>query len=54
MGVYPLTKAEINETNGGIWWFPPALVIGLVVSAANNFGDIREGLADGWKGTPRH
>lgn len=54
MGLSPLTETESNETNGGSWWLPAALVIGLVVSAVDNFGDIREGIADGWNGTPRH
>lgn len=54
MGLSPLRESESNETNGGIWWLPAALVVGLVVSAVNNFGDIRQGIADGWNGTPRH
>ena len=52
MGVTPMSHTEIEETNGGLWWLPAALVIGLVMSAVNNFGDIRHGLADGWNGTP--
>lgn len=56
MGLSQLTEKEINKTNGGGFWalFPPALAIALVVSAINNFGDIREGIVDGFNGTPRH
>jgi len=49
-----LTHDETSEISGGVWWLPAALVVGLVVSAVNNFGDIREGIVDGWNGTPRH
>lgn len=54
MGLSPLTETESDENNGGFWWLPAALVVGLVVSAMNNFGDIRQGLSDGWNGKCRH
>lgn len=54
MGLAPMSELEMQETDGGLWWFPAALGIGLVLSAINNFGDIREGLADGWNGKARH
>ncbi len=54
MGLSQLTEKESKETNGGVWWIPAALLVGLVVSAVNNFGDIREGIVDGWNGEPRH
>ena len=54
MGLTHLTETESNETNGGVWWILPALVVGLIVSAVNNFGDIRHGLADGWNSSPRY
>ncbi|HET9057507.1 MAG TPA: hypothetical protein VFN30_11745 [Chitinophagaceae bacterium] len=49
-----LQESETKEINGGLWWLPAALVIGLAISAVNNFGDIRQGFVDGWNGTPRH
>jgi hypothetical protein len=54
MGLSQLTETESNETNGGLLWIPAALAIGLFISAVNNFGDIRQGIVDGWNGTPRH
>lgn len=54
MGLVPLTEAENKEIEGGVWWLPAALAIGLVMSAIHNFGDIRQGFSDGWKGKPRH
>lgn len=54
-GVVELNAKEMEETDGGLpWWLPAALVVGLVISAVNNFGDIREGIQDGYHGTPRH
>lgn len=53
MGLRPLTKNECKQVSGG-WWLPQALVIGIVLSALNNFQDIREGLMDGYNGTPRY
>ena len=53
-GVVPLTHEAETETRGGIGWLIPALVAGLIISAINNFGDIREGFEDGLNGTPRY
>ncbi|MBT1705315.1 hypothetical protein [Chryseosolibacter indicus] len=52
IGVVELNQEESNNTNGGILW--AILNAALVISAIDNFGDIREGLVDGWNGTPRH
>ena len=52
MDVTPLSELEEVELNGGLWWLIPALVAGLIVSAINDFGDIRKGFADGYNGTP--
>jgi hypothetical protein len=54
LGVTALTPEEEIELTGGIGWLLPALVAGLIVSAVNNFGDIRQGLEDGWNGTPSY
>lgn len=54
LGLAQLTDTESNETSGGVWWLPAALAVGLVISAVENFGDIRQGIADGWNGTPRY
>lgn len=54
IGLSPLNDLEKKETAGGVPWLPAALAIALFVSAVNNFGDIRQGLMDGWNGTPRH
>src|SRR6185295_4495136 len=48
-----LSDDESRKISGGIG-FPLALGIALLVSAINDFGDIREGLMDGFNGTPRH
>lgn len=55
-GVQELDAKEIREVGGGLpWWLPAAAVVGLVISAVNNFGDIREGFSDGVNSrAPRH
>ncbi len=50
----PLTEMESKETSGGLIWIPVTLGVALLMSAINNFGDIREGLVDGFNGTPRY
>ncbi len=40
--------------NKWLLWFVAIVIIFLLISAIDNFGDIREGLVDGWNGTPRH
>ena len=47
-----LRDEEINGVNGG--WFPIAITVAIIISAVNNFGDIRQGLVDGFNGTPRY
>jgi hypothetical protein len=54
LGLSELSLDESTETSGGLWWLPAALVVGLVVSAVNNFGDIRQGIVDGFNGTPSY
>lgn len=54
MGLTPIIKSETTEINGGLWWIPAALATALVMSAINNFGDIREGFTDGWNGKSRY
>ena len=53
-GLTPLTEREAIEMQGGIFWLIPPLVAGLIISALANIQDIRDGLADGWNGTPRY
>ena len=54
-GLVLLNEKELCKISGGFWqFFPPALAIALVVSAINNWGDIRQGFSDGWNGTPSH
>ena len=50
----PLTEMESREISGGLFWLPAAAVAGLIISAINNFGDIRDGIVDGFNGTPRY
>ncbi len=50
----PLSEKECQEISGGVFWIPAALFAGLVISAINNFGDIRDGIVDGFYGTPRY
>ena len=50
----PLSEREFRETSGGFVWLPLALGVGLLLSAINNFGDIRDGIVDGFNGTPRY
>lgn len=54
MGLVPMTESENTDIEGGVWWLPAALVVGLILSAVNNFADIRQGFADGWNGKPRY
>lgn len=51
-GLQPLTTNEMSSTIGG--FIPFAFLVAVVVSGINNFGDIREGIADGFKGKPRY
>lgn len=52
MGITPLSHMEQVEVNGGLDPFLTPLIIGLVISFFNSFGEIRKGLADGYNGTP--
>jgi hypothetical protein len=54
LGVVPMTTQEEKENSGGVLWAVLAIVVTIGVSAINNFGDIREGLGDGFNGTPRY
>jgi len=47
-----LNHNEMSKISGG--FIPFAFFVAVVVSGINNFGDIREGIVDGFKGTPRH
>lgn len=49
-----MNATELKEVDGGSW--PPyAILAGFVISAMNNWGDIREGYSDGASGAgPRH
>ena len=49
MGLVPMTEKDKSETSGGFWW---AVLAAAIISAADNFGDIRQGIADGFKGLP--
>ncbi|RVU90937.1 class IIb bacteriocin, lactobin A/cerein 7B family [Flavobacterium columnare] len=49
LNLVELNAQELRETNGGFWW---AVVGGLIISACDNFGDIRRGINDGYHGTP--
>ncbi len=52
-GLISLSKEEAKLVNGG--WLTPAIIATIIISAINNFGDIRNGLSDGWNGrAPRH
>jgi hypothetical protein len=53
-GLTPLTEQERRETTGGIVWSLVAVVTAVVLSAISNFQDIREGIVDGFNGTPRY
>ena len=49
-----LSKEESNRIDGGFIWIPMTLGVALIISAINNFGDIRQGLMDGYQGTSRY
>jgi hypothetical protein len=52
-GLISLSKEESKLVNGG--WLTAAIIVTIVVSAINNFDDIRHGLSDGWNGrAPRY
>ncbi len=52
-GLVSLSNEETKLVNGG--WLPAAIVASIIISAINNFDDIRHGLSDGWNGrAPRH
>ena len=51
-GLKEVSQKEALTINGG--WLPIAVTAAIIISAINNFGDIRHGLADGWNGTPRY
>ncbi|UZT97515.1 hypothetical protein ODZ84_20420 [Chryseobacterium fluminis] len=51
LNLVELNPKELHETEGG--WIIP-VVVGLALSAINNWGDIREGWHDGGTGHPRH
>lgn len=54
-GVVELNQEEKAQEQGGIIPWPPiAIAAAFVISAMNNWGDIREGWADGATGKPRH
>ena len=51
MNLVELNSEEIEQIDGG-WW--QAVLAAIIISAVNNFGDIRNGLSDGYNGTPRY
>lgn len=51
LNVVELNAQEVKETEGG-WW--QAAIVAVVLSAVNNWGDIRDGWSDGASGHPRH
>jgi hypothetical protein len=53
-GVVEMNQEEKEQEQGGIIWPLVAIAAAFVISAMNNWGDIREGWADGATGTPRH
>lgn len=48
----PLNHNEMKSILGG--FIPLAFAVSLIVSAINNFGDIRAGIVDGFNGKPRY
>jgi hypothetical protein len=48
----PLTDHELSSIGGG--FLPFAILVTVILSAVSNFGDIREGIVDGFNGKPRH
>jgi len=44
LGLQELEEGEMRNVHGGIW---PALAVALLLSAFENFQDIREGFSDG-------
>ena len=55
-GLVELDAAASEKLIGGAFWVAvaAAALAGFFVSAVNNFGDIRQGLQDGFNGTPRY
>lgn len=52
-GVVELSQKEKEQEQGGIWQYA-AIAAAFVISAINNWQDVREGFHDGLAGTPRH
>jgi hypothetical protein len=50
LNLVELNAQEKKETEGGGFWW--AVAAGLVISACDNFGDIRRGIVDGYNGKP--
>ena len=55
-GLVELDATTSEKLIGGILWaaVAAAVIAGFFVSAVNNFGDIRQGLVDGFNGHPRY
>ncbi|MCW3087312.1 MAG: hypothetical protein JWQ78_698 [Sediminibacterium sp.] len=54
LGLQPLQEADAQNIEGGFWFLPPAVGLALLMSAIQNFGDIRQGVYDGWRGKSRY
>ena len=51
-GLVELDAAAAEKLIGGLFWV--SLAVAAIASAINDFGDIRQGLQDGFNGTPRY
>jgi hypothetical protein len=55
-GLVELDATASEKLIGGFFWAAVAasFIASVFASAVNNFGDIRQGLQDGFNGTPRY
>lgn len=55
MGLEPLKEEEVKSVNGGIAPIVAALLVAVAATFITEFGDVREGISDGYAGRkPRY
>ncbi len=53
ISIEELTEEDANNMRGG-FAIPTIFTVSFIIAGIANFGDIRQGLKDGWNGTPRY
>lgn len=55
VGLEPLKEEEVKSVNGGIAPIVAALLVAVAATFITEFGDVREGISDGYAGRkPRY